>query len=327
MNPRQLSISVPIALLVALSGAAGCGLWDTIEARQLAREGNTLYKQAEYARAIEKYLEAKERDPETPNLYLNLGYAYFSMYDRGEDDTAAAKAIRAFEQHLERVPGDEEVQVFLIKTLLRAAPSDKAMADRALAAFTQMLEANPKDHEARQYLITLFIDCQRYDDAVAFFASQLEQEPDIETMKILAIIADKSKRTQQAVDWYWKRAETTADPDKKAVLFYEVGTYAWNLLHYQPGRHTGVEAIKLADQGIEACRRAMRLKDKYAEAMVYANLLYLKRAIAETDEQSRLIDQRQAFELRKEAGLILLERKKEKRSAEAGEAEKREESG
>lgn len=304
-----------------LTAATGC---DVIEARGLARDGNEAYLAYDYRTAIKDYLAAAKLDPETPNLYLNLGYSYFSIFDPDSDKEderkAASKAVAAFEKHLQRQPDDDAARVFLIKTLIKAAPYDEKMADRALATFLEMLEKNPKDHEARQYLITLFIDCQRYEDAVAFFKKELDKKPDdVETMKILAIIADKSKRTQEAFDWYWKRATAIEDPAKRAVLFYEAGTYAWNLLHYQPDRMKGAAATKLADQGIEACKRAMALKDKYAEAMIYANLLYLKRALYETDEQGRAFDQMEAFELRKAAGKILLERKKAK-AAQQGDS-------
>jgi len=320
---RKLIGSAPLVLLL-LSGT-GC---DVIEARGLAREGNEAYLAFDYRTAIDKYHQAMELDPETPNLYLNLGYAYFSIFDPTSDEKdereAAIEAVEAFEKHLERNPEDDAARVFQIKTLIKAAPHDEKMADRALETFLKMLERNPEDHEARQYLITLFIDCQRYEDAVAFFRKELEAEPDdVETMKILAIIADKSERTQEAVDWYWRRAEQVDDPEKKASLYYEVGTYAWNLLHYQPDRMQGVEAIKLADQGIEACNKAMALKDRYAEAMVYGNLLYLKRARFEPTEEARSFDQVRAFELRKAAGKIMLERKK---AAEAEQAEEKEES-
>ncbi|HOX42805.1 MAG TPA: tetratricopeptide repeat protein [Myxococcota bacterium] len=312
--------------ILALWGAGllttGCTV---IEARSLAREGNEAYLASDYRTAILKYEEALKLDPETPNLYLNLGYAYFSVYDpaseKPEDRAAAKAAVEAFERHLQKVPGDDSAKVFRIKTLLKSAPFEKELADKALSTFLDMLKQDPQDHEARQYLITLFIDCRRYEDAVAFFQAKLdEKKDDIETMKILAIIADKSKQTQAALEWYWRRAETVQDQEKKATLFYEVGTYAWNLLHYQPDRVKGVDALKLADQGTEACLRAIKLKDKYAEAMIYANLLYLKRVGLEPDEQSRFFSQNRAFELRKTAGEIMLERKQAEEAAKGGAA-------
>jgi tetratricopeptide (TPR) repeat protein len=309
---------------VLSAGGAGCGLVDTIQARQLAREGNALYLKSDYHKAIEKYRQALELDPDTPNLQLNLGYSYFSIYNpnsESEQDRRAAKeAVEYFSRHLDRHPGDENARIFQIKTLLTAAPSDPELADRALKTFLKMLQKNPDDHEARQYLITLFIDCKRYEDAVKFFEAELRQKPDdIETMKILAIIADKSDKIQEAIEWYWRRADFTEDPEKKALLFYEIGTYTWNMLHYQPDRVTGAAAIKIADQGIEACRHAMRLKEKYAEAIVYANLLYLKRAVYETEEVGRTWDQAIAFDLRVEAGKILGERKKKAEQAKRDE--------
>jgi tetratricopeptide (TPR) repeat protein len=326
MEKTHKNLLVISAAILALF-CAGCGLVDTIKARGLAREGNALYLKSDYHNAIEKYLQALDLDPDTPNLHLNLGYSYFSIYNPNseseQDRRAAREAVKYFSEHLERHPADENARIFQIKTLLTAAPSDPELADRALKTFLKMLEKNPKDHEAHQYLITLFIDCRRYEDAVKFFEDDLKDKPDdIETMKILAIVADKSDQIQEAIEWYWRRAEVTEDQEKKATLFYEIGTYTWNMLHYQPDRVTGHAAIKIADQGIEACRYAMQLKEKYAEALVYANLLYLKRAVYETEEAGRTWDQAIAFELRVEAGKILGERKKKAEQAKLEEKQK-----
>ena len=323
MERNRKSLLVVLSGILSLCGA-GCGLWDTIEARQLAREGNSLYLKSDYHNAIDKYQQAVLLDPDTPNLQLNLGYSFFSIYNPSseseQDRRAAREAVEHFSKHLERHPGDENARIFQIKTLLTAAPSDPELADRALNTFLKMLSKNPQDHEARQYLITLFIDCKRYEDAVKFFQDKLQQKPDdVETMKILAIIADKSDRIQEAIEWYWRRAEVTEDQEKKALLFYEIGTYTWNMLHYQPDRVLGPAAIKVADQGIEACRYAMQLKEKYAEALVYANLLYLKRAVYETEEAGRTWDHAIAFEYRVEAGKILGERKKKAEQAKQEE--------
>jgi Flp pilus assembly protein TadD len=311
--------------LLALAVASGCGAVDTIKARQAARDGNAAYRASDYRGAIAKYREAINLDPNTPNVYLNLGYALFSIYDPSSanevDRKAAAEAIVAFDRHLVQVPGDEKAKAFRIKILLRAAPNDPAMADKAYQLFAELLKANPNDSEVRQFLITLLIDCRRYAQAVTHFAPDLAKKPDdAETMKILAIIADKSGQTQEAVDWYRKRAETARDAAAQASFFYEVGTYAWNTLHYQPDRAKGVAAVELADQGIEACRRAMALKADYAEAMAYANLLYLKRALQEPSAEGKYFDETIAYEFRTEAAKILGARKGHEAGADKGAA-------
>ena len=312
MSTAKMTRQALFGLSIFLLG--GCGAIKTFKARQLARDGNSLYLQGQYSGAIEKYKQALALEPTCPNLHLNLGYSYFSLYNpdsvQGADNSAAQEAVRYFELHLQTKPDDENARVFLIKTLLKASPRHKDLADRAQTTFLAMLAKNPNDHEARQYLITLFIECKRYEDAVKFFEPVFAKKPDdVETMKILAIIADKSNLTQEAVNWYWKRGDSVLDPNKKAMMFYEVGTYAWNTLHYQPDRATGIEGIKLVDQGIEACLKAMKLKDQYAEAMVYTNLLYLKRTLFEPDDLSRSWDQMIAFEYRKKAGEIMQARK------------------
>lgn len=316
MTKKRPFIIFTLCACVLAYSICSCGLTDTIKARQLAREGNALYNASDYHGAIEKYIEARKLDPDTPNLFLNLGYSYFSIYAPEaadvQDRQAAHEAIAAFEEHLRRFPNDENARSFKIKTLLKAAPYDVKFANQAKDLFIEMLRENPSDHEARQWLINLFIDCKRYDDALDFYKPVLQTTSDtIEAMKILAIIADKSNYLQEAVDWYWRRAMVTQEPEKKALFFYEVSTYIWNLLQYQPDRVGGMVAIRLVDQGIEAAKRATKLKDNYAEAMVYGNLLYLKRAQFEPDELSTSWDLEAAYDLRSEAGKIISERRKE----------------
>jgi tetratricopeptide (TPR) repeat protein len=306
------------AIGLAVSFAlAGCGLPDAIRARRLAREGNTRYLDGDYEGAIAKYREAQKVDPETPNLYLNLGYAYFSIFkpdEAGADHGIrnALAAIDAFEKHLRRNSKDEAARVFQAKILLKAAPYDKSIADHAMKTFLGLLKKNPKDVEARQYLISLFIDCKRYDDAVAFFGAELARNPgDTEAMKILAVIAERCKRTQDAVSWYLKRAQVVTRQGPKAEFLYEAGTYIWGLLHYHPERVAEAEALPLIEQGLAATRQAMALKKDYAEAMAYTNLLLLKRADRETTEEAKYRDQMEALQLRKEAERILRQRKRD----------------
>jgi len=302
------------AFALLLSSVSACHPIDTVRARRTARDGNGLYRSSDYRGAIAKYKEAIALDAETPNVYLNMGYALFSIYnpdsEQAVDRKAAALAIIAFDEHLRRSPDDEKVKAFRIKTFLRAAPRDKDLADQAVVVFTDLIKKNPADVELKQFLVTLFIDCQRYKQALEYYTPRLQEKPDdVETMKALAMIADKSNEIEAAVAWYRRRAEAVAKVEDKAPLYYELGTYVWNLLHYAADRVQVVQGLRLADEGIEGCKKAMALKPEYAEAMAYANLLYLKRANYEPTEAGKLIDQTLAFNLRTEAGKILMARK------------------
>ena len=77
-----------------------------------------------------------------------------------------------------------------------------------------------------------------------------------------------------------------------------------------PGKHVAQNEMQGPRASDLPEKEWLALKEKYAEAMVYANLLYLKRAMFETDEQGRAFSQFQAFDLRRAAGKILMERKK-----------------
>ncbi|MCK6547859.1 tetratricopeptide repeat protein [Myxococcota bacterium] len=287
-----------------------CGLVDKLSARRTAREGNTLYANADFKGAVHKYREAITLDPETPNVYLNLGFALYNLYRPGSDDeverNAAAEASKAFAKHSAIDPKDTKATTFRIKTLLRAAPEDPALADEAQALFESMLAKTATDAEARQYLVAVFVEAKRYRQAVLYYTPELEKNPkNIEAMKILAIVADKSGLVDEAIHWYRKRAEVTEDKAARAVLEYETATYVWNLLHYSPDRTAGVAGLRWADLGIEAAKRAIALKPDYGEAFVYANLLYLARANREATDHGKEACQRVAYEFRSEAAKLL----------------------
>lgn len=322
LNPAGNVDARAVGYLLVVALLPGCGGLDALKARRIAREGNALYATAEFKKAIEKYHEAIALDPNTPNVYLNLGYSLFSIYRPESSDqvekTAASEASLAFEKHLAQEPEDLKALTFRIKTLLRAAPSDPAMADKAFQLFTAMLDKQPNDHEARQYLISLFIDTKRYKQAVEYFSKDLQKKPDdLATMKILAIIADKSDEFDESIRWYQARAEKTPDPAERPAMYYELGTYLWNLLHYRPEKTGGFAGLRYADLGIEASKRAIKIKPDYAEAHVYANLLYLERAAREPTDFGKESCQRVAFEFRTKASAMM---KKAKADALAGDA-------
>jgi tetratricopeptide (TPR) repeat protein len=299
----------------ALAAAAvSCHPIDTIRARRIARDGNALYHSGDFRGAIGKYREALGLDRDTPNAYLNEGYSLFSIYNPASADetekTAAREAVAAFDQHILRYPKDERAKTFRIKTFLRAAPNDPELAQQAYSLFTDELRQHPNDIELKHFLVTMLADTREYQKAYEFFAPQIKDKPDdLDTMKALAIVADKSDKLEEAARWYRLRAEHGADNLTKATMFYELGTYAWNTLHYRPDVAFGLAGVKLADEGIQACRQAMQLKPEYAEAMAYANLLYLKRGIYEVSEEAKEIDENLALDLRTEASKIFNARK------------------
>ena len=319
---RRQRIFAAAALALSLSA---CGALQAVQARQLAREGNALYRASQYRPASEKYRRAIGLDPAMPNVHLNLGYALSGVFDPGsnrpEDRQAASEALAALDAHLEQVPTDDQARAFRNRLLVRAAPGDPAVADRAFAQLTALLGERPDDLEAQRLLAALLVDCRRWTQAVEHYEPLLRARPDdVETMRILALVADKAGHTQAAVDWYRRRAEAAKDPGQQAAFYFELGLYAWSALRSSPQRASGVEALVLADQGIEACRRAMALEPLHVEAMAWANLLYLERAAAEPTGQGRYFDQRIAHELRTLAARTLQARRRQEAAARSAGA-------
>lgn len=88
---------VAVALLLLLRGA---GLADEIALR--FEQANQFYRNGEYERAAELYEEILSHDHESPELYYNLGNAYYKLNN-------LAAAILNYERAKRLAPHDEDI--------------------------------------------------------------------------------------------------------------------------------------------------------------------------------------------------------------------------
>ena len=168
---KVLQFVVGLALLALVSGC------DTLSARMRAGEGCDLYHEGKFAEAAAKFDQAVDKDPKLPVLLLNQGTANLALFRQAggkspEGQTAATKAISAYEKYLDKKPYDDRVRGALIQT---------------------------------------FVETSRYEDAVTFFRPQVDKTPaDIEALTTLATIASKTGKPDEAAKWYEKRIEASA---------------------------------------------------------------------------------------------------------------------
>lgn len=180
---------VGVLLLIA-AGTTGC---DTLKARAVASDAAKLYKDGKIDEAIAKYEDAAKLDPNIATIQLNLGFANLAVYQNDpkgkEGDTAANKAVIAFENYLKLKPGDER---------------------------------------GTQYLVQTFVDTSRYDAAVEYYKAKIEKK-DPEVLNTLGIIASKTGKFAEAKDWYTKRIEAEPNnPDAKVSLCVLIWDYLHN---------------------------------------------------------------------------------------------------
>lgn len=263
MGPKFRSRLVGAAsILMLLSVGAGC---EDIKARKLVKEGNDFYRQGEYKSAVEKYNEAEKLNPNISQIYINRGYACFLMFSPGANTNENNKA-----------------------------------ADCALASYGKFLELEPNRKDVRDLRIQLWLDSLHYDDALDYFKKILEKDPkNLEAIKTIGIIYAKMPgKFTEALVWYEKRAN--AEPDNPEG-WYAVGTLIWEqLFHHHPADAqnpmpvdpiVGPIRLGMADHGIHALEKAIKINVNYTDAYTYTNLLYRERALG---HENASVDPKQA---------------------------------
>lgn len=235
-----------VCALLLLS--TGC---DVLSARFKAREGADLYHAGKFDGAARKFDEANRLDPNHPTLLLNTGTTNLALFRNAgskspEGQSAATKAIAAYERYLERKPGDDRVKAALVQT---------------------------------------FVETARYDDAVSFFRPAVDRSPpDLEAIGILATVATKCGKTEEAKKWHQRKID--AAPSKPEG-YLALGTYLWQEMHDHPDwPHEKRKA--LGDLALERLKKAIELQPAAPNAYTYANLVYRELSVTEpTDEGKR----------------------------------------
>ena len=278
---RQRAATAAILLLAALA-FPGC---NKLKSKQEVKRGNDFLKAAQYQPALAAYQEALRLDPSETKLHKHIGIAYMGMYQ----------------------PGSKH-------------PKDLEFAQKAIDNLKQYSAAYPEDNKALEYLISMYLNTERFDDAITFYQSEiLKRNPkDSKAMQSLAMLYFKKGDFENGVKWLKERLNVATNNDERAEVYYLIGVQAWDRSYNFPDVDPVVRG-KLVDEGMEALKKAVEIKPGYFEAISYTNLLYREKAKMETDpakkqEYTDLANQylQQALELRKAA--------QEKAKAEAAQA-------
>jgi len=267
--PRQRPRAAAAVLcLLAVSALAGC---NKIKSKQEIKAGNEFLKASQYQPALAAYQEALRLDPAEKRLHKHIGLAYMGLYQ----------------------PGSKH-------------PKDLEFAQKAIDHLKTYVDAYPEDRKAREYLVSMYMNAQRFDDAIAFFQSDvLKRDPkDAKAMQTISSLYFQKGDFDNGVAWLKKRLEVEGNNPE---VYYLIGVQAWDRSYHFPDLDPAVRA-KIVDEGLEALNKAVQMKPDYFEAVSYINLLYREKAKMETDpaKKQEYIDTankylQQALEMRKQA--------------------------
>lgn len=271
---RRASASRPSLLLGFALLTSGCS---ELQARSHARTGNGHFQDGNYAAAVQEYEIADQLHPGLAVVSLNRGLACRQLM----------------------IPG------------ARSAEQDRAV-DCALAAFKRLKELRPDDPRGEQLYVQTLFDADRFDTLVAMYEGQLKDNPqNLAAINSLIAVHSRADNWQEALRWSMKRADIEA---KDAEAQYTVGVMIYNRLYqkggadkasYDPrpdpnlapkdqppktpppftvGDVIGSARIQLADLGIKYMERALELRPKYHEAMIFMGLLYRQKSYGYLDK-------------------------------------------
>ena len=275
---RQRAATMAVILLAVLT-LPGC---NKLKSKQEIKRGNEFLKAAQYQAALSAYQEALRLDPGETKLHKHIGIAYMGMYQ----------------------PGSKH-------------PKDLEYAQKAIENLKEYVAAYPDDGKALEYLVSMYLNTERFDDAIAFYQNEmLKRDPkDSKAMQSLAMLYFKKGDFDNGVKWLKERLNVEGNNPE---VYYLIGVQAWDRSYNFPDIDPELRA-KIVEDGLAALNKAVEMKPDYFEAISYINLLYREKAKMETDpakkqEYTDIANKylQQALALRKEA--------QEKAKAEAAQA-------
>jgi tetratricopeptide (TPR) repeat protein len=266
-RPRPRA-AVAVLCLLTVGALTGC---DKIKSKQEIKAGNEFLKASQYQSALAAYEEAMRLDPGEKRLNKHIGLAYMGLYQ----------------------PGSKH-------------PKDLEYAQKAIDHLKTYIEAYPDDRKAREYLISMYLNAERFDDAINFYQNDLlKRDPkDSKAMQSLAMLYFKKGDFDNGVSWLKKRLEVEGNNPE---VYYLIGVQAWDRSYNFPDLDPALRA-KIVDEGLDALNKAVQMKPDYFEAVSYINLLYREKAKMESDpaKKQEYVDTankylQQALEMRKQA--------------------------
>jgi tetratricopeptide (TPR) repeat protein len=249
---RRFAGALVVASFVFGTGCA------KIEARDLIREGNTLYRDGKYAEAIEKYDAAEELEPDGVTLYWNRACAAESQVLKMKDPEQA-KARKEF-------------------------------ADIALRDFQKWYDRTPEktEHEATEletHRLAILDADERCDDLLQYWLDRHRAEPNEEALykRIARQYADCGQDDKKK-EWYVKR---TQDFPESAKAFHELA-----ILEFEPLFPDGEsmvpynenlssqQRLERADLVIGLLDKATAIDSKFRDAYVWRAMTYSQKQFA-----------------------------------------------
>jgi tetratricopeptide (TPR) repeat protein len=317
-------------LLPLVLFSVGC---DLVQAKAAFKDGNRLYKEENYRKAIDEYEKAVQLKPDFAEAHFYLASSQQSLYRPGkegdENRSHLDKAIEHFEKALElNKGGTPNLQALRLNTLgaLTAIYSEPPLSnyEKALQYAELLVKDNPNDVKNLYAMANLYEKFGRVAEAEATYVKVSDQNPkDPKACGALAAFYNKTLWDEKGEVW----VESTSKGPRRAKFdaaiatlsrcadidttdpsgHYKLAMFYWDKAYRDP-LLGDKEKNAYADKGIEAVNISLEAKPDYWEAIITKGLLYRVKAQVAPNAAARkqyldqaVLLQKQAIELRKES--------------------------
>jgi tetratricopeptide (TPR) repeat protein len=319
-----LAALLPLVLL-----GIGCNL---VKAKAAFKDGNRLYKEENYRRAIQEYDKAIALKPDFAEAHFYLASSHQALYRPGKEGdenkqhlgTALEHYLKALEVNKGNTPALKELRLRTLEQLT-VAYSDPPLTDyeKALGYAEQIVKDNPNDTKNLYAMGGLYEKFNRVNEAEQTYRKVVEQNPkDVKACGALAAFYNKPLWDEQGGLWVEGQSkgarrskfdlaiaelEKCADIDPNDPSGHQkVATFYWDKAYRDPSL-SDKQKNEYADKGIGAVDAALKVKPDDWGAIVYKGLLYrVKAQVAPSPaERKKYLDQalllqKQAADLKKE---------------------------
>jgi tetratricopeptide (TPR) repeat protein len=322
MKIRYLAPLLAAAMPVLL--ATGC---NTVKAQAAFKDGNKLYKEENYRKAIELYDRAIELKPDMAEAHFYLASSHQALYRPGKDDPENRQRLETAVEHYKKSlelnkANTDNLKKVRTNTLgaLTGIYSEPPLQnyETALAYAQELVKDNPNDTKNLYAIANLYKKFGKIQEAEETYKRVAELNPqDAKACGALAAFYNKPlwdgrSKFDQAIDTL-KRC-TSLEPNDPAG-YYKVATFYWDKAYRDPLLGDAAKN-EYADKGLEQVDKALELKPDYWEAIITKGLLYRVKAQAARNPKERQQLLEQAQTLQKQA----MELRKEQQAAQAGAA-------
>ena len=298
-----------LALLAVVAGT-GCA---RVQAKAALKDGNKLYKEENFKKAIDEYGRAVELAPDMPEAHFYLASSYQALFRPGKDDTDNVSRLDNAIEHYQKAldlnanpqsPNQKKLRTNTLAALTGIySEPPKQNFDEAFKYGKQLLDEAPNDTRNLYAMANLYEKFGKIDEAEATYKKITDaNQGDAKACGALAAfynkpLWDKKSRFDEAIS-VMERCATLNPSD--ASGYYKIATFFWDKAYRDPLLNDQ-QKDEYADKGLEQVDKALQIKPDYWEAIISKGLLYRVKASTAKNPKVRAQFLEQAATLQKHA--------------------------